>query len=171
MKTYCWASLWDFNSFSSYKVHDSFYFYVWWEAGMELCMSISNCSGLPWWLVVKNSPANAGDLRLIPGLGRSPGGGHGNPPVFLPGESHGQRSLEGYTLWSCKESDTTYQLYNNLTAPAPNVEKDHFSTELPWHHWQRSIAHKNEGLFLDSQFCSTDGHVHPQARMTLSWLL
>ena len=33
-------------------------------------------------LMVKNSPANAGDLRdtgLIPGSGRSPGGGHGNP--------------------------------------------------------------------------------------------
>ena len=33
-------------------------------------------------LVVKNSPANAGDVReavLIPGLGRSPGGEHGNP--------------------------------------------------------------------------------------------
>ena len=30
-------------------------------------------------VVVKNTPANAGDLDLIPGLGRSPGGGHGNP--------------------------------------------------------------------------------------------
>ena len=33
-------------------------------------------------LVVKNLPANAGDIRsagLIPGLGRFPGGGHGNP--------------------------------------------------------------------------------------------
>ena len=30
-------------------------------------------------LVVKNPPANAGDMGLIPGLGRSPGGGHGNP--------------------------------------------------------------------------------------------
>ena len=33
-------------------------------------------------LVVKNSPASAGDIRgtsLIPGSGRSPGGGHGNP--------------------------------------------------------------------------------------------
>ena len=33
-------------------------------------------------LVVKNLPANAGDVRdagSIPGLGRSPGGGHGNP--------------------------------------------------------------------------------------------
>jgi len=28
-------------------------------------------------------------------------------PVFFPGESHGQRSLEGYSPWGCKESDTT----------------------------------------------------------------
>ena len=36
-------------------------------------------------LVVKNPPANAGDIRdvsLIPGLGRSPGGGHGNPHQY-----------------------------------------------------------------------------------------
>ena len=51
-------------------------------------------------LVVKNPPVNAGDIRdsgSIPGSGRSPGGGHGKPiPVFLPGESRGQRSLAGY---------------------------------------------------------------------------
>ena len=45
-------------------------------------------------LVVKNLPANSGDITdtgSIPGLGRFPGGGHGNPtPVFLPGESHGE---------------------------------------------------------------------------------
>ena len=36
----------------------------------------------------KESACNAGDLGSSPGLGRSPGGGHGNPtPVFLPGES------------------------------------------------------------------------------------
>ena len=28
-------------------------------------------------------------------------------PVFLPGESHGQRSLAGYGPWDCKESDMT----------------------------------------------------------------
>ena len=52
-------------------------------------------------LMIKNLPANAGDIReagSIPGSGISPGGGHGNPtPVFLPGESHGQRSLAGYS--------------------------------------------------------------------------
>jgi len=31
-------------------------------------------------------------------------------PVFLPGESHGQRSLAGYSLWGHKESDLTEQL-------------------------------------------------------------
>ena len=43
-------------------------------------------------LVVKNLPANAGDLRdlgSIPGLGRSPEEGHGNPLQYsLPGGSH-----------------------------------------------------------------------------------
>ena len=50
-------------------------------------------------LVVKNAPAKAGGIRdagLIPGLGRSPGGGHGqHTPVSLPGESHGQSRLVG----------------------------------------------------------------------------
>ena len=45
-------------------------------------------------------------LGLIPGSGRSPGGGHGNL-VFLSGEFHGQRSLAGYSPWGCKESDMT----------------------------------------------------------------
>ena len=30
--------------------------------------------------------------------------------VFLPGEFHGQRNLEGYSLWCCKELDTTEKL-------------------------------------------------------------
>ena len=52
-------------------------------------------------LVVKNLPANAGDIRnagLIPGSGRSPGGGHGNLLQYSCLEnSHGQRSLAGYS--------------------------------------------------------------------------
>ena len=57
----------------------------------------------------KNLPANAGAIRdtgSITGLGRSPRGGQPTP-VFWPGESHGQRSLTGYSPWGCKESDTT----------------------------------------------------------------
>ena len=47
-------------------------------------------------LVVKNPSASEGDVRdmdSIPGLGRSPGGGHDNPLHHLLGKSHGQRSL------------------------------------------------------------------------------
>ena len=61
--------------------------------------------------MVKNltvSARNIRDVGSIPGSGRSPRGGHGNPsPVFLPGDSHGQRSLEGYSPWGCIESDMT----------------------------------------------------------------
>ena len=56
--------------------------------------------------MVKNLPSNAGDAGSIPGSGRFPGGGHGNPrQVLLPRESHGQRSLVCYAPWGCKESD------------------------------------------------------------------
>ena len=62
-------------------------------------------------LVVKNLPASVGDERVagsVPGLGRCPGGGHGNStPAFLPGESQGPRSLMGYSPQGHKESDTT----------------------------------------------------------------
>ena len=46
----------------------------------------------------KESTCNAGDLGSIPGLGRSPGGGHGNPLQYSCLENpHGQRSLVGYS--------------------------------------------------------------------------
>ena len=38
-----------------------------------------NSQGLPWWLSGKESASQAGDMGSIPGLGRSPGEGHGNP--------------------------------------------------------------------------------------------
>ena len=61
----------------------------------------------------KESACNAGDPGSIPGLGRSPGGGNGNPLQYsCLGNPHGQRSLEGYSARGCKESDTTEQLNN-----------------------------------------------------------
>ena len=54
--------------------------------------------------MVKHPPANAGDARdsgSISGLRKIP------KITFLPGESHGQRSLAGYSPWGPKESDTT----------------------------------------------------------------
>ena len=60
--------------------------------------------------MVKNQLALTGDLRAwdsIPGSGRPPAEGISNTLVFLPGESHGQGSLEGHSPQSCKESDMT----------------------------------------------------------------
>jgi len=46
---------------------------------------------------------NSGDVGSIPGLGRSPGGGHGNPLQYSCLENpHGQRSLAGYSPWVTK---------------------------------------------------------------------
>ena len=55
----------------------------------------------------KESTCNAGYLGSIPGLGRSPGGGHGSPLQFLAWRIHGQRTLAGDSPWGRKESDTT----------------------------------------------------------------
>ena len=61
--------------------------------------------------MVKNLPANAGNIRddgLGPWVGKKPWRRAWQPtPVFLPGESHGQRSLEGYRPVGCQELDMT----------------------------------------------------------------
>ena len=61
--------------------------------------------------MVKNPAANAGDIRdcgFGPWVRKIPWRRVWQPiPVFLPGESHGQRSLAGHNLQGHKESDTT----------------------------------------------------------------
>ena len=55
----------------------------------------------------KESACNAGDLGSIPGSVRSPGVGNGNPLQCSHLKNpHGQRSLEGYSPWNHKKSDT-----------------------------------------------------------------
>ena len=68
--------------------------------------------------MVKNLPANAedtGDSSLTPGSRRSPGL-YKITSVFLPGESHGQSSLAGYSPWSREESNTTKCLNTHTRA-------------------------------------------------------
>ena len=71
--------------------------------------------GFPRGSVVKNPPANAGDVSSIPGSGRATGEGSchfsisysGVPtPVFLPGKSHRQGNLACYNPWGRKKSRT-----------------------------------------------------------------
>ena len=75
-------------------------------AGYGVYYSTKWASQLAQW--IKNLPANVGDIRdvgLIPGSGKSLR--EGNATTLLPGESHGQRSLRGYSPWGRKELDTT----------------------------------------------------------------
>ena len=71
-------------------------------------MITTQAKGFPGSLAGKESVYNAGDLGLIPGLGRGPGGGLGNPLQYSSLRNlHGQRSLAGYTPWGHKESEST----------------------------------------------------------------
>ena len=72
-----------------------------WESTVSL-------RGFPGGSDSKESTCNVGDLGSIPGFGRSPGGGDGNPLQYSCLENlHGQRSLTGYSPWALKESDRT----------------------------------------------------------------
>ena len=65
---------------------------------------------------VKASACSVGDLRSVPG-----------PAVFLPGESHGWRSLVGYSPWGCKESDMTERFHFHFHLGGEQAHDDGFS--------------------------------------------
>ena len=70
-------------------------------------------------LVVKNPPADAGDIRdmgLIPGLGRSPGGGHGNPLQYFFLENLMDRGAWRATVHRVAQSDRTEATQHALGA-------------------------------------------------------
>ena len=71
-------------------------------------MLIGQTMGFPGGSDGKESTYNVGDLGSIPGLGRSPGGGQGNPlPYSYLENPQRQRSLADYSPWGHKESDMT----------------------------------------------------------------
>ena len=68
--------------------------------------------------MVKNLPANAGDTGLIPRWGKIPWRKKWQPtPVFLPGESPGQRSLKSYKRGSQKS-------HMGLSSETTNTDKN-----------------------------------------------
>ena len=69
-----------------------------------------NSGGFPGGSVVKNSPANAGDVGWIPGLGRSPGEGNGNPLQY----SGLENSMDCMVHGTVQELDTTERLSLSL---------------------------------------------------------
>ena len=80
--------------------------------------SISHCPCFLGGSAGKESACNWGDLGSVPGLGRSPGEGHGHPLQYSCLESpHGPRCLEGYRPRGCKGSDPT-ECLSTTTADA-----------------------------------------------------
>ena len=73
------------------------------ETGIHICTLMFRAAGFP-----GGSACNAGDLGSTSELGRSPGGGHGNPLQDSCLENpHRQRSLAACNPWGCTEPDTT----------------------------------------------------------------
>ena len=86
-----------------------------WQAILCLCgEEIKHIFGLPWWLSGKESACQCRRHRCDLCIGKLPWRQKWqSTPVFFPRKSHGQRSLEGYSPWGLKKSDTTYRLNNN----------------------------------------------------------
>ena len=82
--------------------------------------------------MVKNPPANAGDVGSVAELGRSPGGGNGNPLQYsCLRNPMNRRALAGYSPWGHKDSDTTERLKNNNKGSIPpKTEKREISNNF-----------------------------------------
>ena len=61
------------------------------------------CKISPWWLSGKESACQCRRPQFYPWVGKIPWRSEWlSTPVFLPGESYGQRGLAGYSLWGCR---------------------------------------------------------------------
>ena len=93
--------------------------------------------GLPKWLSSKESACQSRGhqrRRFNPWVRKIPGGGNGNllAPLFLPGKSHRQRSLEGYSLWVTEHKLIYIPWLSNFTLKyIPNPQSAY--TESPKH--------------------------------------
>ena len=86
-------------------------------------------------------------------------------PVFLPGESHGQRSLAGYSPWGRKESDPTdeYHTLSVVLSCLPSLK----------HLGRETHQGREEGPCLSCLHCSSCAHVPPpsQTRLSIKYVL
>ena len=94
--------------------------------------------GLPWWLSGKELACQCRRHRFNPWVRKIPWRRAWQPlPVFLPGESHGQRSLVGYSPWGHKNSDKMEQ----LTLFHFHYSTRHCSRQLRCHHIQSNYCY------------------------------
>ena len=79
---------------------------VWCDVSLWFWLAVLNdWWGIPWWLSGKKSACQCKRHGFYPWVGKTPWRRKWQPtPVFLPGKSHTQRSLVGYSLWDCKRA-------------------------------------------------------------------
>ena len=89
-------------------------------------------------------------------------------PVFLPGKSYGQRSLAGYSLWDCKELDTTEWLstLHTITCPAISLRPGSCLQRKDSEASPRELAK----LFPVSSFLESGVFIPSQAFSLLFWI-
>ena len=88
-------------------------FFLW--LPIPMTYSLNSFSGLPWWLRGKETTCQFRRCGFDPWVGKIPWRRKRQPtPVFLPGISHDQRGLVGYSPWGRKDSDTTLHLNSKL---------------------------------------------------------
>ena len=70
-------------------------------------------------------------------------------PVFLPGESNGQRSLEGYSLWGHKKSDVTEVTWHARMRLISQVNPKHFliTSTVPSPNKTKCLKHTHKELY------------------------
>ena len=82
-------------------------------------------------------------------------------PVILPGESHGQRNLEGYSPWGCKGLDTTERLTLSLSSL---VDRPHAIQTISSHN-----DSKKQSLLKFLSVCfSLPAHLHPKGQLIMA---
>ena len=120
---------------------------------MQIWACFMGWMGFPGGFNSKESACNAGDLGLIPELGRSPGEENGNPHQYSCLDNcHGQRSLAGYSPWGRKELDRTESLTISL-----------FTSTI--YHQSQSIRFFSNGYNYglrdrSSEYLNTHTHTH-----------
>ena len=126
-------------------------------------------------LVVKNLPPNAGTIRdtgSIPGSGRPPRGGYGNPLQYSCLENPcGQRNLVGYSPYSCKQLDWTeanlahMHMYNTPPGISLSSLKGNgvWRPEAGSHHPKLPVTRPSTDLLLSlsSVLCKQRGGKNP----------
>ena len=101
----------------------------------------------------KTLPANAGDAGSVPGLGRSPEEGNGNPFQYSCQDNPMDRGAWWATVWGCRESELTagpllYVSVLRLTQHFPYNEHRQCSSWYSYHQDTSSDFRKQTGLFL-----------------------